>query len=182
MRSHALLTAVGTDRIGIVDDVSAAILERKCNIEESRMTLLGGEFAVLILVSGSEDAVSRLVDETESIGEALGLSASARRTATPIQAEEALPYILESSSLDTNGIVHSVSAVLRRHGINIADLESDTVPAPWTGAPLFNMRARLSIPRAVPIAALRRELEALENEHNLDLRLYPAGRTPADAF
>jgi glycine cleavage system transcriptional repressor len=182
MRSHALLTAVGADRIGIVDDLSAAVLERKCNIEESRMALLGGDFAALVLVSGGEEAVSRLLGEAEAIGLKLGLSASARRTEGPAQKAEDLPYILESSSLDTSGIVHSVAAVLRRYGINIADLETETVPAPWTGAPLFNMRARISVPRSVSVAAVKRELEALENEHNLDLRLFPAGRGPADSF
>lgn len=181
MISHALFTAVGTDRIGIVDDVSAAILEAKCNIEESRMALLGGDFAVLVLLSGTEEAVSRLAADAESIGKKLGLTATARRTEGPDLKADALPYILESSSLDTNGIVHSVAAVLRRYGINIADLETETSPAPWTGAPLFNMRARLSIPRSVSIPSLRNEIERLENDHNLDLRLYPAGRSPAEA-
>lgn len=182
MKAHALLTAVGADRIGIVDDVSAAVLERRCNIEESRMALLGGEFAALVLVSGEDEAIARLISDAEEIGKSVGLTASARRTESPAQKGDALPYVLESSSLDTNGIVHSVAAVLRRYGINIADLESETVPAPWTGAPLFNMRARLSLPRGVSVSAVRRELEALESEHNLDLRLYPAGRAPTDSF
>ncbi len=181
MKAYALLTAVGADRIGIVDDVSAAILERGCNIEESRMALLGGEFAALVLVSGSEEAVSSLIAEGDAIGTALTLAVSARKTGEPARSEEALPYVLESSSLDASGIVHSVAAVLRRHGVNIADMETETVPAPWTGAPLFNLRSRLSVPRAVSIAALRRDLELLEAEHNLDLRLTPAGRMPAES-
>jgi len=180
MLSHALLTAVGPDRIGIVDDISAAILARECNIEESRMALLGGDFAALILFSGSPAAVERLIADAEAIGGALGLAASAKRTETPAQMADALPYVLESSSLDTHGIVHAIAATLRRYGINIADLETETVPAPWTGAPLFNMRARLSVPRSVSIVEIRRELAGLEGEHNLDLRLYPAGRSPAD--
>ncbi|MFA6508483.1 MAG: ACT domain-containing protein [Treponemataceae bacterium] len=181
MNAHALLSAVGGDRIGIVDDVSAAILGYACNIEESRMALLGGDFAVLILLSGTEEAVTRLTEDAKSIGEKLGLAASARRTESPDQKLDALPYILESSSLDTNGIVNSVAAVLRRYNINIADLETDTNPAPWTGAPMFNMRARLSVPRSVSIPSLRGEMQKLESEHNLDLRLYPAGRTPTES-
>lgn len=181
MKAHALLTAVGRDRVGLVDDLSAAILERECNIEESRMALLGGDFAVLLLLSGAEAAVARVLRDGESLGAALGLSVSARATESPAQAPDALPYILESSSLDTHGIVHAVAAVLRRHGVNIADMETDTVPAPWTGAPLFNLRARLSVPRSVPIGTLRRELGALEGEHNLDLRLFPAGRAPSES-
>ena len=70
------------------------------------------------------------------LGEKLGLNASARRTESPDQKTDALPYILESSSLDSSGIVHSVAALLRRHtAINIADLETNTVPAPWDRRP-----------------------------------------------
>lgn len=182
MKAHALLTAVGADRLGIVDDISAAILDRKCNIEESRMALLGGEFAALVLVSGPEEAVASLIDAGEAIGTNLALTVTTRRTGGSDRTEEALPYVLESSSLDASGIVHAVAAVLRRHGVNIADLETETAPAPWTGAPLFNLRSRISVPPSVSIAALRRDLEALESEHNLDLRLSPAGRLSPDSY
>jgi len=181
MKTHALITAVGSDRIGIVDDIASAVLERDCNIEESRMALLGGEFAALLLVSGETAAIGRLLDETPALGAKLGLVANARRTADPAPVIDALPYLLESSSLDNPGIVHSVAAVLRHHGVNIADLETDTMPAPWTGAPMFTLRARLSIPKTVSISALRREFDTLETQQNLDLRLTPAVRMGGEA-
>ena len=49
-RAYAVLTAIGPDRVGIVDDVSGAVSEGSCNIEESKMAVLGGEFAVIMLV------------------------------------------------------------------------------------------------------------------------------------
>ena len=52
MKNHALLTAFGADRVGIVDDLTSLILEARCNVEESRMSVLGGEFAVILLFSG----------------------------------------------------------------------------------------------------------------------------------
>ncbi len=181
MRDHALLTVVGADRIGIVEELSSELLERECNIEESRMALLGGDFAAILLLSGAPSGVGRLVSEAESIGKKLNLTISVRMTETARASGDALPYILESSSLDTHGIVRAVSGVLRRYGINIDDMETETVPAPWTGAPMFNMRARLSVPRSVSVSKLRGELSALENEHNLDLRLQPASRSMGDA-
>jgi len=42
MQSHVILTAIGTDRLGIVDDLSQDILRRSCNIEESRMATFRG--------------------------------------------------------------------------------------------------------------------------------------------
>ena len=81
--------------------------------------------------------------------------------------------MIESVSLDTPGIVHSITSLLRRHSINIEDLETDTTAAPWTGAPMFVMRGRISIPPSVSLATLREEIETLEAEQNLDVKLTP---------
>lgn len=173
MQSHVILTAIGTDRLGIVDDLSQEILRRSCNIEESRMALLGGEFAVLMLISGSEEMILNLIGDRETMEKNLHLSIQSRRTSAPSRQEDALPYTLESTSLDSPGIVHAVSAVLRQFGINISDMETETESAPWTGAPMFTLRARLFIPRELSIIAFRKELEKLELEYNLDLHLEP---------
>ena len=52
-----VLTAVGPDRVGIVDDIAGAVSGAGCNIEESKMAVLGGEFAVIMLVSGPAASV-----------------------------------------------------------------------------------------------------------------------------
>lgn len=177
MRSYILITAIGQDRVGIVDDIAAILLSRKCNIEESRMALLGGDFAALVLASGDPSAVASVIASVSEMERSLQLTISAKETSAPTASLGCLPYFLESSSLDSEGIVHAVTAVLRRYSVNIADLETETVPAPWTGAPLFNLKARLSIPREASISHLRTDLEALETELNLDIRLYPAVTT-----
>jgi glycine cleavage system transcriptional repressor len=173
MKKHAILTAVGVDRVGIVDDLTSAILGQRCNIEESRMAVLGGEFAIVLLFSGEETEVRKLVEELPALGAGLGLGISVKETVPPKTDPQARPYLLESVSLDTPGIVHSVTSLLRKHGVNIEDLETDTTPAPWTGAPLFSMRARLSVPGGTSIPRLREELEDLEAGTNLDVKLTP---------
>ena len=173
MKKYAILTAVGADRVGIVDELTSVILSRRCNIEESRMAVLGGEFAIVLLFSGEADGVRALLEELPVRGADLALNISAKETVAPKADPQSRPYLLESVSLDTPGIVHSVTSLLRRHGVNIEDLETETTPAPWTGAPLFRMRARLSVPAAASIARLREDLEDLEAQTNLDLKLSP---------
>jgi len=173
VKSHAILTAMGKDRVGIVDDLTTLILEGKCNVEESRMAVLGGEFAVILLLSGNHENVKALTRDMPGKGTGLGLQITMKETRPPQAAPEARPYLLESVSLDTPGIVHSITSLLRRHGVNIDDLETDTTPAPWTGAPMFVMRARLTVPGGVSISTLREEVEALEAEQNLDIKLAP---------
>jgi glycine cleavage system transcriptional repressor len=173
MKGHAILTAIGSDRVGIVDDLTTSLLDKRCNIEESRMAVLGGEFAVMLLLSGESGDIESLIKETPKMAELLDLHISMKETVAPKSDPNLRPYMIESVSLDTPGIVHSITSLLRRHGINIEDLETDTAAAPWTGAPMFVMRGRISIPPSVSLATLREEIETLEGEQNLDVKLTP---------
>ncbi len=55
-----VLSALGRDRTGIVQDITEVILNCGGNIEESRMTTLGAEFAMLMLVSGNWHTLNTL--------------------------------------------------------------------------------------------------------------------------
>ena len=177
-RAYAVLTAVGADRVGIVDDLSGIVAEGKCNIEESKMAVLGGDFAVIMLVSGQPEALDAVCREVPGAGAKLGLHVECRTTRAPRTGEPGQPYLLEAVSLDTPGIVHSVTAVLRGHGINIEDLETDTAAAPWTGAPMFRLKAHVVIGPGVSLARLREELGHLQQAHDLDISLKPVFAAP----
>ncbi len=172
-RAYVVLTAVGPDRLGIVDDLSTAASEAGCNIEESKMAVLGGEFAVIMLVSGGAAAIDTLCKSIPLIGEKLSLHVECRPTREPSAPDKGRPYLLEAIALDTPGIVQSVSAILRSHGINIEELETDTAAAPWTGAPMFRMKAQLLVGPSVSIARLKEDLFRLQEEHDLDIALKP---------
>ena len=47
---HTVITVVGPDSIGIVETIAGAVADLGANIEESRATILGGDFAVIMLV------------------------------------------------------------------------------------------------------------------------------------
>ena len=52
MRRWFAMSAIGRDRPGIVADLAELIYECDCNLEDSSMTVLGSEFAVLLLLTG----------------------------------------------------------------------------------------------------------------------------------
>jgi glycine cleavage system transcriptional repressor len=172
-KAYVVLTAIGSDRVGIVDDLSGSVTSAGCNIEESKMAVLGGEFAVIMLVSGPPGTLDSLSKTLEEIGGTLGLRIECRPTREPSAGAAGRPYLLEAVSLDTPGIVHSVTAILRSHGINIEELSTDTAPAPWTGAPMFRLKARLVAGPSVSIARLKEDLTRLQEEHDLDISLKP---------
>ena len=173
MKSFAVLTASGADRVGIVDDLSAALLEADCNIEESKMSVLGGEFALIVLVSGPSASVDRLLGELDILGERAGLELSGRQTAAHVADPRGRPYHIACVSLDTPGIVHSVTGLLRRRGVNIDELETETTGAPFTGAPMFHMRITAIVPADVSMSALRSELADIASTQDLDITIRP---------
>ena len=170
---HVVLSAIGADRVGIVDELTAIIEAYECNIKESRMAVLGGDFAVIMLIVGEASDVSRIIEEADTVGEQLKLYVEARLTETEYRGRLGRPYLIETFSLDAPGIVHAVSAVLHKHGVNIEDLETDTSAAPWTGAAMFHMRAHIIVPPTVSVSALREELSMLEQKRDLDITMRP---------
>ena len=173
MKSYAIITAYGTDRVGLADDISMKVLSYECNIEESKMAVLGGAFAVVVLVSGEESRVTALVHDAPSFGTELGMNVSAEKTVGHKEDAAGRPYYIETTSLDTPGIVHAVTGLLRENGINIEDMETDTARAPFTGAPMFHMRIRAVIPPSVRVQSLRERLEDIALERDLDVSISP---------
>jgi ACT domain-containing protein len=57
MRTPAVLTVLGEDRVGIVAAVSAILAEANTNIEDIRQTILGHIFSMTMLVTVDEDTL-----------------------------------------------------------------------------------------------------------------------------
>ena len=176
MPDYAMLTAIGPDRPGLVDAISDFILQCGCNLEDSRMAILGGEFAMLILVSGDSNALDKLLKGAQKAGEKAGLAAQARRTKAPAEAapKGTIPYDLEAFSMDHPGIVHHVAEFLADRHINIRALDTRVTNAPVTGLPLFSLHATIDVPAQHNLAEIRRELEKIAAQQNIDIELKPA--------
>lgn len=176
MTQYAVLTAVGPDRPGLVDAISRLILDHRCNIEDSRMAVLGGEFAMLILVSGQETGLSAVLESAAAAGERVGLAVTARRTRAPLEApaRETLPYELSAFSMDHPGIVQRVAHFLGERGVNVRSLETRVEHAPVSGQPIFSLNALIDVPASVKARDLRRGLDELGDAENIDVELRPA--------
>lgn len=171
-KSHLVLTAVGPDRPGLVNRISSLILDASANLEDSRMAILGGEFALLVLVSGADTAIARVEEQAPRLEAELGLKVMTKRT----QAEsprDFLPHSIRVTGLDRPGIVRAVAAVLARRGINVASLESRVSYAPDSGTPLFTLEAELEVPSAASLSELQQAVNELASEESLDVLLEP---------
>lgn len=176
--SHAILTAIGTDRPGIVDELSQFIFDRGGNIEDSRMVNLRGQFAMMVLLGGAAGASERITKDLPDFSKRSGMTAELRpagaRPAATTAGAEALPYRLVGTGIDQPGLVHRISHLLREMNVNIESLETRLTPAPYTGAPMFELEAVLAVPRATQLSLLRQKLGTACDEINMDWDLRSA--------
>ena len=170
--NQLVLSALGKDRPGIVDELSKAIYLLDCNISDSRMTVLGGEFAILLLVEGPWNQLARLEGQLPELEKSLGLTIIARQTSDTTRTD-ALPYLVEVVSLDNPGIVHKLANFFSQRNINIVDLETSTYAAPHTGTPMFAVQMNIGIPVGTAIGELRDEFLEFCDSINLDAVLEP---------
>jgi glycine cleavage system transcriptional repressor len=174
MKKYFVISALGNDRPGIVNQLSKTILDCGCNIENSRMTVLGGEFAVILMVSGHWGAITRLERQLTVVGEKLGLTILARHTELRDGAKDMLPYTVDVVAMDHPGIVHDVADFFASREVNIEEMSTWIYPAAHTGTPMFSLNMTLSIPGGIHIGRLRDEFTAFCDNLNLDALLEPA--------
>ena len=173
MTSQLVIAALGEDRPGLVDQLSGWILDSGCNIADSRMMVLGGEFSVLLLVSGNWNNLARLEDQVEKIEQKLGMVLSVKRTEPKQHNAEFLPYAVDVVALDHPGIVHNLANFFSQHNINIQDLSTTSYAAAHTGTQMFAVHMSLDVPADTHIATLREEFLEFCDQLNLDAVIEP---------
>ena len=152
---HLVITAVGSDRPGIVNRLSTVIVERNCNISDSRMAILGGEFAVILLVNGTVTDIEQLQRTLDQQQQQLGLTIITKPTHGQVRPAERQHYIVEVVTLDQPGVVQRLTGFFAERNINIADLSTASYAAPHTGTAMFELQMRVDIPTGTDLDTLR---------------------------
>jgi glycine cleavage system transcriptional repressor len=173
MTTKLVISALGADRPGIVDELSNIILGHELNIEDSRMTVLGGEFAILLLVAGEQTALETLQSETDKIEQMLNMRLLIKPTTDTSHAGNQVPYAVEVTALDNPGIVRNIASFFSNRNINIVDLQTERYAAPHTGSPMFALHMTIGLEADTNPAQLREDFMRACDELNLDAELGP---------
>lgn len=121
------VTAIGSDRPGIVAAVAEVLRDRGANVEDSAMTILGGHFAIVMLIEiddEPEDLRSALTDATEGFGLTIHVSRAGHE---PTPSEPT--HLLSVYGSDKPGILAGVTRALADTGANVTDLETRLLSA-----------------------------------------------------
>jgi glycine cleavage system transcriptional repressor len=173
MQNHFVISALGNNRPGLVHQLSKAVKDCGCNILDSRMAVLGGEFAVILLLSGTWDAIAKIESMIPRLEDSLDLTLISRRTEVREKVANLMPYAVEVVASDRPGIVHDIAQFFSSRDINIEELFTGSYAAAHTGTPMFSLHVTISVPTNTSIAALRGEFMDLCDQLNLDAVMEP---------
>ena len=184
MKQLFALSAIGRDRPGIVADLAELIFECDCNLEDSRMTILGSEFAVLLLLSGQgPDVARRLSAGCKRLEWEQRLTVFFRPLEhDPTRAGEPAGHVLECvvTGVDKAGIVARIARTIADQRANVEDLHTELRPEPESGTPIYTMRLLMRVPPDVDERALRAQLERDAAALHVDVTLGAPGASPGD--
>jgi len=174
------LSAIGKDRPGIVAGLTAPLYARGCNIEDSSMTILEGEFAVILIMSvpGGAD-LTALTGEMDETGKKLSLTINMKEIDSEKVTKKNLlsNYIITLHGEDNTGIVHKTAKLLAEEGINITDLETKSARKEGdkgaAAKQLYMMMMEVHLADNTDVKRLRNRLTALGHELGLSVSMKP---------
>jgi glycine cleavage system transcriptional repressor len=127
MIHHLVVTAIGTDRTGVVNKVTRHVSECGCNIVDSRLAILGNEFTFIMLLSGDWNAITQIEYSLPRKSHELDLITLMKRTAPHTMGS--YPMLAEAEILihDEPGIVSLCTQFFSDQGWDIHALQSETI-------------------------------------------------------
>lgn len=177
MERFALLMIFGRDRPGIVAHVTRVLYETGCNIEDSSMTRLRGEFTImLILRLGVDLAMGDLTTRLRPVAAELELGLhleemEPERTESPPPAPGARGCIVTVLGADRPGIVYRVTRIMEEKNVNITDLVTRVLGSP--GRPIYSMVIEAES-QSGDLCPLAEQMKTLATELGVEISVRPA--------
>jgi glycine cleavage system transcriptional repressor len=164
-KRQAILVATGNDRPGVLDDISLFLHERHVDILESRVSLLRGQFGLLLLIRADDDALKSFERSLSELDRTAGIS-TGLRDASDAAPSDNTPLRLTASGDDPAAAVFRLSHLMRVLNVNIENIETSSVVPRTSGtyAGGFTLEMDLSVPRATPVMMLKQYVQALADE------------------
>jgi glycine cleavage system regulatory protein len=165
-----ILTFIGDDRPGLVEQLSSVIESNRGNWHESRLSQLGGKFAGLILVSLPDKGGAALEADLKALSTS-GLSIRVTPTSSSGATAGGREITLTVIGPDRLGIVREISRALADRRINVVEMDSQVDSAPMSAEMLFKARIDARIPENTDLDDLSDTLEEIANQMTLEIDL-----------
>lgn len=168
--SYFALTIIGRDRSGIVAQVTDILYRLGCNIADSSSTILGGQFAMILIISHPEftskddfgDAFAPLEEGNLSVFLRTLKPGGEKRP--DLSGEICMISVYGS---DKPGIVFRVTKELGARGVNITDMNTKLVGS--DERPVYVMMLETILPKDLSLEELTEAMKGLQKELQVDI-------------
>lgn len=182
MGSHYLLTAAGPDRPGIVAEVTKMLFGLGCNLEDSAMTRLRGEFAILLLFSAPDSVKPADLESKVKALEKTGLMLQLKPLGPSELRETGRPgplCLVTVYGADKPGIVFKVTELLAEKKFNVTDLSTHRTDPSQKGAAagyILYIEGEVAAPAAV--AEIDKALQSLGKSIGVNVSIKTVDAVP----
>jgi glycine cleavage system transcriptional repressor len=172
--SRFVVTAVGTDRPGVVAAISGVLVELGCNLSDTQMAVLQGYASMMLVVDApasleAETLQSALVEGTEGLGQALWVR---RLSDSPQPMRPGRGWVVTVHGADRPGVVFEVTGLLAGIGINIVALQSRL------SGPVGSLSMQVDVPTAIDGNEVAAKLDRLGEQLGLSCSMKPVPNRP----
>lgn len=171
MKKLIALTAIGQDRPGIVASLTKVLYEKGCNLEDSSMTRLQGDFAILLLIALPESLSAKDLEAALKVtnGDLTLLLRELSSAEVGVPTDASIPYTLMVYGVDHPGIVYRVAQEASSLKVNITDLRTHVTKS--AGNDLYTLIMEVEVPDAPTLVRLKDVLDHLKKELKVEMAL-----------
>jgi len=169
MATYLVLTVIGDDRPGLVEQLANTVAANSGNWLESSMSQLAGKFAGILKISVPDNNADKLVSDLQASSNNLKLVIEKVNDIGEVDQHQIINLNLVGN--DRPGIVKEISAALASQGVNVEELNTHCSPAPMSGEMLFTVKSRLRVPAGLDMEALKNGLEEIADDLIVDINI-----------
>ncbi|GDY27834.1 MULTISPECIES: glycine cleavage system protein R [unclassified Agarivorans] len=125
MSQYLVVTAVGSNRPGIVNQLTQLVSGCGCNIVDSRMALFGSEFTLIMLVSGTHNAIVQIETHLPVTALELQLLTVMKKTSRHTLIDYSHAAVLQLTLPDATGVISKVTQFISDHNMSMVGLKSN---------------------------------------------------------
>ncbi|MBL4821440.1 MAG: glycine cleavage system protein R [Gammaproteobacteria bacterium] len=162
MTTYLVLTVIGDDKPGLVEQLAQTVAANSGNWLESSMSQLAGKFAGILRVSVADDNADELIASLETLSDSLKLVIEKVSAEDIGKASRTLSLSLIGN--DRPGIIKEISSAIASQGVNVEELNTQCTIAPMSGETLFNAKATLKVPGELDLDELQQSLERIADD------------------
>lgn len=164
MTNYLVVTAMGADRPGLVSRLSRLASECECDIVDSRMALFGNEFTLIMMISGSWAAITKIETLLPGLSVELELLMVMKRTSKHTPKNFISRIEVSVNGQDQRGTMKRITEFLADRSLDLAAVRSHADDDNLTQTILFT----INVPEKVDLVKLENSIHELATELSLD--------------